>query len=203
MPQTGKASAAAPGAEYYDKIYEASPAYRLPWEQSWYAGLWRKVVEALRDAEVSSVIELGCGTGQFAACLAEHLPDLGYMGVDFSPSAIRYAQAQNPKAQFSVGDVRDMLWLGATDPAHPEATAVVLTEVLEHVDDDRELLEKIVPGLWVVFSVPNFDDPGHVRFFESEEDVRQWYGPSLDNLTLSWQAGRAQPYGYWLGVGRR
>ena len=56
----------------------------------------------------------------------------------------------------------------------------VLLEVLEHLDDDLDALERIPPGLPVVFSVPNFWSRAHVRRFLQPRDVFDRYGPLLD-----------------------
>ena len=48
----------------------------------------------------------------------------------------------------------------------------VMLEVLEHLTRDIDVLQKIPSGKEVVFSVPSFDDPSHVRMFTRE--IVQW-----------------------------
>ncbi|MCK4579390.1 MAG: glycosyltransferase [Candidatus Marinimicrobia bacterium] len=48
----------------------------------------------------------------------------------------------------------------------------VLLEVLEHLTRDIEVLRKIPAGKDIVFSVPSFDDPSHVRMFT--ETIIRW-----------------------------
>ncbi len=52
---------------------------------------------------------------------------------------------------------------------------VVLTEFLEHLEKDKEVMERIRPGRRVCGTVPNFPDPGHVRFFGSCQEVSERY----------------------------
>ena len=44
---------------------------------------------------------------------------------------------------------------------------VICLETLEHLQDDLAVIEKIKPGAYVIFSVPNFDYESHVRHFIS------------------------------------
>jgi hypothetical protein len=60
------------------------------------------------------------------------------------------------------------------------AQCVVATEVLEHIEHDVGLLSRLLPETKVFFSVPNFDDSGHVRLFESEEQIVRRYQGVVD-----------------------
>jgi hypothetical protein len=55
----------------------------------------------------------------------------------------------------------------------------VATEVLEHLKDDIELLTSVAPDALIVFSVPNYDSSGHVRYFEDSEQIINRYGGVL------------------------
>ena len=52
---------------------------------------------------------------------------------------------------------------------------IICFEVLEHVQQDLELLQRIQPGTRMLVSVPSFDDPYHVRYFSDEKEVQQRY----------------------------
>jgi SAM-dependent methyltransferase len=158
--------------------------------------MWIKITNELAE-NIHSVLDLGCGTGQFAECLSENRDGISYRGVDFSATAIQIARATNPSLDFSVKDLRDRnLFDNCPD-------AVVATEVLEHIDNDRALLDAVPAATWVVFSVPNFDDPGHVRYFDTTTDVEERYGPHLESLYVEWIRIPGTRFGYWLGAGRR
>ena len=64
---------------------------------------------------------------------------------------------------------------------------VICFEVLEHVQKDLALLQRIRPGTQMLLSVPNFDDPYHVRYFTSEEQDRERYGRvmRISNISVS------------------
>lgn len=196
MPKSGTAAEGALGCGYYDGVYEKSASYSAPWEESHYLELWMKILEAFEAKGATSVYEIGCGTGQLASCLSAKMPDLEYRGIDFSEKAIDIARSKSD-SDFQVADLRDE---GLFDY---DFDTLVATEVFEHIDDDREFIKRIPDGKLVIFSVPNFDDPAHVRFFTGYTDVASWYSPCFKLLDISWIRKGDTQYGYWLGVGRR
>lgn len=135
------------------------------------------------------IVDLGCGTGQFAQMAA----DLGigsYVGIDFSQEAITMAsKIKLPDSySFVVGDLKpktaqvqegytaqspDVL----TEALKTDAplTVVVTSEFLEHVPWDIPLLTSLPLGTYVIGSVPNQDSEGHVRWFGSVSDVVKRY----------------------------
>src|SRR4051812_41173877 len=111
--------------------------------------LARSVAPPLADG-TTVVVDIGCGTGANLAAFAD---EYRCVGIDTSAEAIELAQRRFPEATFICGyaplDVDR--WLSA-------ASVVLLTDVLEHVADDRGLLESIVeassPGAQVLITVP-------------------------------------------------
>jgi trans-aconitate methyltransferase len=125
------------------------------------------------------VVELGCGTGRFAELFRrtrDHTQT--YHGYDFAPAVIAEAGRYCPldKFTFELADIRQ--WEHGSDL--PDECCYVLLEVLEHLDDDRDALMRIPPGLPVVFSVPNFWSESHVRRFLQPSHVFERYGDLLD-----------------------
>lgn len=53
--------------------------------------------------------------------------------------------------------------------------AIVCLEVLEHIEKDLQILSNIREGTHIVFSVPNFDAPSHVRWFISPRQIKKRY----------------------------
>jgi len=72
----------------------------------------------------SSVLEIGCGTGELLAALN---PKRG-LGIDISPKMVETARKNCPNLQFEVGDLEDLQIKEKFD-------YVVLVEVIGHVDD--------------------------------------------------------------------
>lgn len=119
-----------------------------------------------REARSFRVLELGCGNGHVVAL---PLAEAGYhvTGVDIHEESIQAARAANPfpHARFVVGDVRQPEVGGGYD-------AVVLADVLEHVEEPSALLEAardaLADGGIVLVSIPNGYGP-----YEAEQWLEQ------------------------------
>lgn len=166
--------------EFYDEIYESSEKYKADPRASVYLPVWKKVVAILRQHNPRSIIDIGCGPGQCARYLLEECPGIFYHGYDYSATAIRAARETSPNGEFFEADV-----MGASElPAGDEKSVFLLLEVLEHIQEDLQLLGKIPPSRRVVFSVPNFDSFGHVRFFADDMDVHNRYAGLFESLSV-------------------
>jgi tetratricopeptide (TPR) repeat protein len=164
---------------YYDIIYNDNPAFVEDGPESLYLPVWIKLVSVLREAGVSSVLDIGCGPGKFAKFLTEQMPGTAYLGVDFSSAAIDIAREKCPQQRFEQGDITT-LEAATLD----KFGAIICTEVLEHIETDVELLERLPAGMRFLGSVPNFDSFGHVRFFADAAAVTERYGKMFSELSV-------------------
>ena len=159
-------------SDYYDQLFDSRNDYQVHYRQSYYYVHWTQVIRFLEWFDEPKILEIGCGTGQ----LAEYIYAEGfkfYTGFDFSPKAIEMAKtkvrfpffienALNPKA-FEV-----------------DYDTVICLEVLEHIKEDLKVIKNIKDGTRIIFSLPNFDDPSHVRFFRSERSIKARYYKLID-----------------------
>lgn len=166
-------------AEWYDEMLDGSRAM-APLDESSALPVYETALALLPEVP-ETIVELGCGTGRFAELL-RRAGRRGYFGVDFAPEVIAEAERYCPSELFAVADIRE--WNHG--PNLPDECCYVLLEVLEHLDDDRDAIERIPPGLPVVFSVPNFWSQSHVRRFLQPRHVFDRYGDLLD--FDAWQA---------------
>ncbi len=169
----------AASAAYYDAVYTDSHKYDQVGTNSDYAIMWQRIVQLLRECGSTSILDFGCGPGQFAEFVTAHLPGMAYTGLDFSGVAITNARKRCPQFLFEkralpTGDFANL----------PAFDVVVCTEVLEHVEPDRELLAALPAGTRVIASVPDFDAFGHLRVFRTEDEVRARYGELLNPLSV-------------------
>lgn len=164
---------------YYDDIYQESQKYGEPGEGSVYLGVWREIANRINREGYARILDIGCGPGQFAEHLIQRCPSIEYTGLDFSKVAINAAKRRCPSATFIEADAfhPDLLGKGEYD-------LVLMLELLEHVENDLALLNRIPVGKTVMFSVPNFDSFAHVRFFPTEEAVSERYGPCFLDLKV-------------------
>ena len=149
-------------ADYYDRIYAH------PYPTGRYNLIYKQVGEWLSPDD--EVLDLGCGQ----ADIVKFLPTTNYIGLDFSAQAIAKAKKHGIGHAFVV-DIRNLQGF--------QADVILCTEVLEHIDDDVDLLRKISPGTRVIFSVPSFEDPAHVRLYD-EPLMRLLYQKLLDIKTV-------------------
>lgn len=167
---------------YYDAVYLQggnNNMYNDHYQQSVYYPIWEKALTLIQEITNPNLIEIGCGVGQFANLLFDHNL-LHYNGIDYSKEAIKLAKANNNRFidKFTVDDAYQ------SQIFCEQYNTVILFEVLEHLDDDLFILNKIAEGSTVLFSVPNFDSESHVRFFESEAEILTRYSNilSIDDI---------------------
>lgn len=178
--------------DFYDAAMtgDGEPAM-LPLDQS----PWKPIYdEAARWIPSSApVVDLGCGTGRFIARLLRTSHTGHITGVDFSPAAIAEARSylaretgdewsSDPvdavtvyqRVTLKVADLRD--W---QPDAGSSRTVFVCVEVLEHLEDDLDLVHRIPAGVQFVFSVPSYMSASHVRCFPTLRAVFERYGHLL------------------------
>lgn len=132
------------GADYYREAFAKYP------DLSRYEELYKAA--ALRCS--GKVLDMGCGTGEFK----KYLPlGFDYLGFDFAGVA--------KGCVFTVGDIY-------TFPLEGYDTYIML-EVLEHIDDLR-VLKRIPYGAKVIFSVPSFPDPAHLRTYTMDSMIQRF-----------------------------
>lgn len=154
-------------AKYYDDMYADSADYAKSYRDSHYLPQWVQVEFWLRPFKDKNILDLGCGPGQFAEMLSD-LEYPNYTGLDFSAMAIEKAKTRSTYPFYTADLYEEDLGSRGADVA-------ICLEVLEHLDSDQEVVAKIPEGTFCIFSVPDFDDPGHVRWFRSEYQVRKRY----------------------------
>ena len=151
-------------SDYYDQYYINSEEYKKDWKESVYVNLWLAIVSLLPVDKETKILDAGCGSGQFASMLY----DLGYKnvtGVDFSKEAINIAKTKSPFTFI----VSDLFTVDVKD-----FDLIICGETLEHLKDDLGLLKRW-KGKEVILTVPSFDSPSHVRYFQNKEDVLRRY----------------------------
>lgn len=147
------------------------------------------ILESYGPAKWDHLLEIGCGTGGNLRYFAAHFGSV--TGVDLAEVAIAHARERVP-GQVFCGDFRTTL-NGRWDTYD----AVLLADVLEHVDDDRGFLEDVVtrlrPGAVLLITVPANQwlfGPhdvalGHRRRYSRETLGRLWRGLAVEERFVS------------------
>ena len=165
-------------SKYYDDVYAQGSYDKDPADLPWYP-LWRAIVDYIKDKDIKRVIDLGCGPGNLAEMLHNETEGLSYSGWDFSEKAIEKAREKCPHIgyAFAVGDLGHLDFKEESDYFN---TVFICSEVLEHIEDDLGLFKRLPHGSTVLLTVPDFDDPGHVRHFDGTWGVVDRYRKVLD-----------------------
>ena len=153
------------------------------------------IIDAVRaalptDRAMPDVLEVGCGTGSFAARLVEELPGIALLAVDQSPRFVEVTRERGVPAQ-----VQDVQHLLAPDASYDVVLALWM---LYHVPDlDRglaELRRVLRPGGHLV-AVTNGDE--HVA------DLRREAGGDAVRTTFSSENGAQSLHRHFGSVTRQ
>jgi len=129
-----------------------------------------KIISWMKRLDLSSLLDLGCGNGEFLKEVCALMPDIKLTGADISVSVIESNRSSMPGVSFYTLDLnRDAL------PGRFEA--VVCMEVVEHCENYRETIKKLsaMSKKWLFITVPcgplfEIDRrAGHVRHFTAQE----------------------------------
>jgi len=152
------------GVRYYNKLYAAG----------YNTDRYRYIYKTAAKLCEGRVLDCGCGTARMGRYLRY------YAGFDFSREAIRRAEAPHVY-QCNLYDKRCYIAAGT----------YLFLEVFEHINPLRAL-KNVSAGATIVFSVPSFLCPGHLRAY-SEQSIRElpidiqkvirfnWHNKWLDN----------------------
>jgi SAM-dependent methyltransferase len=138
----------------------------------------------MAEAPGDLVVDVGCGTGGTVAALKGRHPCLG---IDSSAVAIETALRLYPDCDFRRGVMPDDL-----ADVRSRIGLYLLMDVLEHIEDDRAFLEKLLtivePGAGILVTVPaepamwsrHDDTAGHVRRYDRAGFERLFRGLPLE-----------------------
>lgn len=160
-------------SEYYDNRMDR---VLIPYESSPWRPIYDSVVHFLAQRSFDArILDVGCGTGRCAEAI-RRAGFSKYLGIDFSGE--RVAEAMNYVPSFKFMKVNALSY--SSDISFKDFDIFIMTEFLEHVESDLEIIAKIPKGAHIIFSVPNTDSAGHVRFFDSSESVILRYNDLLE-----------------------
>lgn len=97
-----------------------------------------------------AVVDVGCGTGGFLSSLAGKYKAIG---IDVSETAIAYCRRRGLEHLY-------LTTLEDFKPVDTQVKAVVMLDVIEHIDDDRSVVQQayklLAPGGYMVATVPAY-----------------------------------------------
>ncbi|GAG65804.1 unnamed protein product [marine sediment metagenome] len=115
--------------------------------------------------EGRSFIDIGCALGHSTNILKKFLPG-NWSGLEFMQGAVKEAEKLFPDITFYYA--KDFNFL----PVCGQFDSVICSEVIEHVEDDKALINGLIDITKnvLVITTPNkrVNDPGHLRVYTEE-----------------------------------
>lgn len=191
-------SSTQPKQSTLDKFYSKSQAMTTwstikesPLEERRQREKFSGAIEVLKDHQVKSVLDIGCGNGRFLHMIKNAIPSVEVLGVDQNEDALRIANMLGIKTHNQ--NLNDFL-----EHDKRKFDAVSLWGVLEHVKMPvwtlRQVAKKLNPQGLVIVCVPNVESLV-VRTLWSKCSTfcpqHLWYF-SQDTLKLSFEAAGLQ-----------
>jgi len=145
----------------------------------WFRARNKLIIWAIRryTPELASLHEIGCGTGYVLTGVSEAFPASRLVGSEIFVEGLKFAKTRLPNAMLVQMDARQMPYLDEFD-------AVIAADVLEHIEEDTEVLDQLQqalkPGGCLIVSVPQHrwlwspadDRARHVRRY-TKKDLHQ------------------------------
>ena len=157
-------------SDWYDDHTGKGRAY---FQSEFHQELYPEIVNFLDRGD--RIIDLGCGGGRLIQALQKEFIPKSYLGIDFSSARIEVAKsAYGDKWSFKVGDITKY------NKIYEKFDTFVLVTVLEHINEDRKVLENIPFGSKVIMANPNKMSESHVRQYISEEYIVDRYNDLLE-----------------------
>jgi 2-polyprenyl-3-methyl-5-hydroxy-6-metoxy-1,4-benzoquinol methylase len=175
-------------AQLYDELHRVEQIhwwFRARRHIVW--SLVRRYVDGGADRRLR-ICELGCGTGGTLTAIAD---DHDVVGVECSPEALKYAR-QSLGDRVHIGSLPHEIDLPAGS-----FDVVLMTDVLEHIEDDSAAaitaVSLVRPGGIVVATVPAYQwlysprdaHHHHFRRYGKRQFARLWSGAGAQTILLS------------------
>lgn len=119
------------------------------------AAAHRRIAALLRELNVATVLDVGCGTGHVAETIAELTPDVAYTGIDVADAAVARARELGRPGTYVVGDTAALPFDDAS------FDAVISFYALEHFTQPESSVREMarVAANVVVIYAMNYDRP--------------------------------------------
>jgi SAM-dependent methyltransferase len=134
-------------ANHFGQLSEIEPKH------FWFLARNKLVQWALQRhfSSARTLLEVGCGTGFVLSGLRQRFPNLQVVGTDIHSDGLSFARKRLPDIELLQMDARKM-------PYESEFDVIGAFDVLEHVDDDGQVLAEFYrscrPGGGIILTVP-------------------------------------------------
>ena len=165
--------------EWYDRAFDSYESHRKHYTEHSKLFLWSVIADRLMFAEIRSIVDIGCSSGQFSHLLYEK-GFKEYCGIDFSRKRIEWAKKNCPQFTFISADVFET---DIFEKMHYDA--VICIEFMEHIERDIEVIKRIRKNTRFYGTVPNFPYTSHVRHFNNSKEVYDRYSKYFREFSIT------------------
>ena len=148
------------------------------------------LVSAIKDLELYSILDVGCGEGFSLNKLSEEGIGKKLEGIDFLKTAIEIGKNLHPNITLKQGNIYKLEY------KNNSFDLVMATEVLEHLDDPRKGLKELirVSKKYLLLSVPNepffmganfLRGKNWSRWGNDVEHIQHWTSRSFEKFVKS------------------
>lgn len=163
---------------FYNDVYKiggSEEIYFKKYSETPWVEVWSEIINEIKLNNFKNVLDIGCGPGQFADFLNDSIKNINFTGLDFSSVAIDYALKTVQNFTFICDNALTF------DFKKINYDVVVITEFLEHIEQDLQVLSNLNSGVLILATLPNMDSEGHVRFLSKDfdtakEEIMNHYG---------------------------
>jgi SAM-dependent methyltransferase len=158
-------------------------------------------------ADIKTFLDVGCGAGELACTLTES--GMRGVAVDFSENAIDIADEMRDSRRIKKNDLKFVLG-GLENVTDKKFDLVSCCEVLEHVDNDKKLLQEVISHSkkYILISVPakqklyDASDKavGHFRRYEKKDLLKMIDDANLDVVNF---INYGYPFTNFVRIGRK
>jgi 2-polyprenyl-3-methyl-5-hydroxy-6-metoxy-1,4-benzoquinol methylase len=159
------------GSEQPENYYNLKMSQYNKRGDRFYNIVYNKIIELLPQEKNIKILDVGCGRGTFIGILLSNNYS-NICGIDFSEWCINYCRNKFDSIPFIKINLKNILCFKLIIE---NFSIIISTEVMEHILDDISIIKAIPKDHIFIFSVPNFDNEGHVRWFNNIDEIKNRY----------------------------
>lgn len=118
-------------ADNWHRLLQLQTEMFLPYEICFF-------LNCLEWIEASSVLDVGCGNGEFISKISDHFPEKSYTAIDVSPELISFAKSNDNSGKITF--LKEDFYRFQTEELFD---VIIMRLVVQHLSDFEDLLEKV------------------------------------------------------------
>jgi trans-aconitate methyltransferase len=143
---------------------------------------WKDFISEIKTMSISTILDIGCGSGVYYNLCKKECPNISYFGIDYSTNAIEIAKREYSTDHFDVKSIDDLDtdFIGKFDLIHMGA-------VLDVLPNGDEVLEKILslkPKKLFIGRIKFTNEPSNYIEYKAYDEIMTYeYRHNLLNFT--------------------